>query len=666
MRRVMLLVGLLATVVLASAQATPTTQVELVLDASGSMWNRVADGRYRIDAAKQALSDFIRNLPDAGLDVGLRVYGSRVDALASGACEDTRLFVPLAGVDKAALQTTVDAVTALGATPIVRSLEAAVGDFAPGGGRRLIVLVTDGEEGCAGNLAGAVAALAAAQPPIELRVIGFDLIAPAAAAFGKVATFVAADDAASLAAALQGAVKDVVPAAPTITAASVTLDAPAEVPAGTRYTVRWQGQPVAGDAIVTVPAGAPDSAAGDLVGYVQDVSQLEAVAPLEPTRLELRYLSAGTVAARHDLSVTPSPATLKVLDEAVFAGATFKVAWTGPNGPKDYVTLVAPDAADGTYGSYQYTHEGKTLAFTAPSDAGTYELRYQSDDDRGTVLARTRFTVLPPKPITIEATGQVTAGADFQVRWTGPDAVSDYITIVPKGAPEGTYKDYAYTKEGSPLTLRAPLVPGDYELRYSTDRSDAHGRVFAAYPIRVVAAAIELTAAPSVRAGERFEVRVSGPANHSDYVTIVPASARDGVYASYAYVTEPQSTLTLEAPMQPGSYELRYQNDAEPSRVLGRVAVQVEPGVPVTIDAPDVADAGDRIQVRWTGPNGPSDYLTIVPVDAQDGKYGPYTYTREGSPLTLEVPPEPGAYEIRYQSDRREIGVLARRPLRVR
>jgi len=118
--------------------------------------------------------------------------------------------------------------------------------------------------------------------------------------------------------------------------------------------------------------------------------------------------------------------------------------------------------------------------------------------------------------------------------------------------------------------------------------------------------------------------------------------------------------------MQPGSYELRYQNDAEPSRVLGRVAVQVEPGVPVTIDAPDVADAGDRIQVRWTGPNGPSDYLTIVPVDAQDGKYGPYTYTREGSPLTLEVPPEPGAYEIRYQSDRREIGVLARRPLRVR
>lgn len=666
MRRVMLLVGLLATVVVASAQAPSPTQVELVLDASGSMWSRVADGRYRIDAAKQALSDFIRNLPDAGLDVGLRVYGSRIDALAPGACEDTKLFVPLAGVDKAALQSTVNEVAAQGATPIVQSLQAAVADFAPGAGRRLIVLLTDGGEGCGGSLASAVAALKAAQPPIELRVIGFDLTPLAAGAFGTLATFTAADDAASLAAALHGAVEDVVSTAPPVQAATVTLEAPDEVPAGTRYVVTWQGQPVAGDAIVTVPAGAPDDAAGDLLGYVQDVSKVEGVAPLEPTALELRYVSAGTIAARRSLEVTPSPATLKVVDEAVFAGATFKVAWTGPNGPKDYVTIVAPDAANGVYGDYHYTREGTTLAFTAPSDAGAYELRYQSDDDPGTVLARTRVTVLPPKPITIEATGEVIAGADFQVRWTGPDAVRDYITIVPKGSPPGTYEDYGYTSEGSPLTLRAPLQPGDYELRYSTDRSDAHGRVFAAYPIRVVAAAITLTPAPHVRAGSRFEVQVSGPANHSDYVTIVPASAKDGVYASYAYVTQPQSTLTLEAPMQPGDYELRYQNDAQPSRVLARVALTLEPGVAVTLDAPDVADAGGRIQVKWTGPDGPSDYLTIVPVDAADGKYGPYTYTRDGSPLTLAVPPEPGAYEIRYQSDRSEIGVLARRPLRVR
>jgi Ca-activated chloride channel family protein len=60
-----------------------------------------------------------------------------------------------------------------------------------------------------------------------------------------------------------------------------------------------------------------------------------------------------------------------------------------------------------------------------------------------------------------------------------------------------------------------------------------------------------------------------------------------------------------------------------------------------------------------------ADYLTIVPAGAPDGDYGPYTYTADGSPLTLDVPGDPGAYEIRYQSDRTEIGVLARKPLTV-
>lgn len=666
MRRVMLVIGLLVLVVAAWAQPTPTTQVELVLDASGSMWSRGLDGSYRIDAARQALSAFIRGLPDAGVDVGLRIYGSRVGALDAGACDDTALFVPLAAVDKAALQATVDAVKARGATPIVRSLHAAVGDFT-GTGRHLIVLVTDGEEGCGGDLAAGLAELRGAQPPVELRVIGLDLTDRATRAFGEVATFVNANDAASLAAALAGAVKDVMPAAaPAPVPAAVTLDAPSEVPAGTAYVVRWQGTPVAGDAIVTVPADAPDEAAGDLVGYVKGVSQLPAVAPLEPTTLELRYLSVGTIAARRTLTVTPSPATLKVTDEAVFAGGRFSVAWTGPNGPKDYVTVVAPDAPDGSYQDYHYTREGARLAFTAPSDAGEYELRYQSDDDPGKVLARTRFEVLPPKPITIEATGEVIAGADFQVRWTGPDAVQDYITIVPKGTPEGTYASYAYTAAGPTLTLRAPLEPGEYELRYSTDRSDAHGRVYASYPIRVVAAAIAMTPAPHVRAGSRFDVAVTGPANQSDYVTLVPASARDGEYAAYDYVREPQTTVTLQAPMQPGAYELRYQNDREPSRVLARVALTLEPGVAVAIEAPGTAQAGGNIEVRWTGPDGPSDYLTIVPAGAADGEYGPYTYTRVGSPLQLQVPKEPGAYEIRYQSDRSGVGVLARRPLTVR
>ncbi len=273
--------------------------------------------------------------------------------------------------------------------------------------------------------------------------------------------------------------------------------------------------------------------------------------------------------------------------------------------------------------------------------------------------------MLPPKPITIEATSEVIAGAAFQVQWTGPDAVQDYITIVPKGAPEGTYASYAYTRDGSPMTLTAPPTPGPYELRYSTDRSDAKGRVYASYPITVVAAAITIQPPDVIRAGSKFQVAVTGPANASDYLTIVPKDAPDGTYDAYAYVRQKQGSVELLAPRQPGAFELRYQNDDDPTKVLGRVSVTVSAGVPVTIDAPATAQAGSRIEVRWTGPDGPSDYLTIVAADAADGRYGPYTYTSDGSPLTLQVPDQPGAYEIRYQSDRRELGVLARKALTV-
>ena len=665
MRRAIGIVAVVLVVALASARAQ--TQVELILDASGSMWNRVADGRYRIDAAKDALTTFVRGLPDGGLDVGLRIYGSTVDALAPGACDDTRLFVPLSGVDKAGLQKAVDAVKARGATPIVGSLLAAAGDFSGTSGQRMIVLVTDGQESCGGDLAAAVAQLKAMQPPVALRVIGFDLPPKAAKTFSDLATFVNADDAATLVKALAGAVEAVAPAAPAASTApaQVTLEAPDAVPAGTDYSVRWKGAPVAGDAVVAVPPGAPDDAQGQLLGYVEGVDHLAAVAPLEAGTLELRYLSVGTVAARRTLSVTPSPATLKVVDDAVFAGSTFHVAWTGPNGPKDYVTLVKPDAKAGDYGDYVYTRDGTTVAFVAPSDPGTYELRYQSDDDPGTVLARTRFEVLPPKPITLEALGEVIAGADFQVSWTGPDAVQDYITIVPKGAPDGDYTSYQYTRDGSPLTLTAPLAPGAYELRYSTDRADAKGRVYASYPITVVAAAITLTPAPEIHAGSPFDVQVSGPAHGQDYITIVAKGAPDGDYQAYAYVDQTRGTFSLLAPSQPGAYEIRYQNDNDPTRVLARTPVTVGQAIPVTLDAPDSADAGGQIEVRWTGPDGPQDYLTIVPKGAPEGDYGPYTYTADGSPLTLDVPSDPGAYEIRYQSDRTEIGVLGRRPLTV-
>lgn len=49
------------------------SQIELILDASGSMRGKTADGKLKIDIAKNVLRSIIQNLPE-GLEVTLRVY----------------------------------------------------------------------------------------------------------------------------------------------------------------------------------------------------------------------------------------------------------------------------------------------------------------------------------------------------------------------------------------------------------------------------------------------------------------------------------------------------------------------------------------------------------------------------------------------------------------
>lgn len=572
MRRI---ITLLLFLILSSA-AFADSYVQIILDASGSMWARLDDGRYRIVAAKEALGGLVSNLPDSGLNVGLRVYGSRLEVRAEGSCEDTRLVVPMQGVDKSALMNAIDDVTALGATPIAASLAAARNDFPDADARRLIVLVTDGQESCGGDLAGEVTKLKEAG--IELRIIGYALPGYAADAFAQLATFESAASAEELAAALHGAVEEAVEVTPETTEvklANVTLEAPSEVQAGTDFTVNWSGEPGDNDALALLLPEVSDTELPKGAHYIDPKRETTTfVAPLEAGEYELRYVSAGQVVVRQPVVVLESPATLQVLSEAVLAGARFEVAWTGPDGPQDYLTIVPPGTPDADYGYYEYTRKGAPLTLLAPSDPGDYLVRYQSDTEPGVVIASVPLEVLPPAPVILESPGTVVQGNEVLISWSGPDAERDYITIVPAGAAEGAYLDYEYTTKGNPLTLRAPHVPGEYEIRYSTDRSDASGRIFGAAPLSVTAAEIQLSVEGEVRVGESFTVNVDGPFGHRDYITIVPTTAGDGEYGSYAYVSQ-AGPATLTAPEEPGEYEVRYQSDLESGYVMGRTTVQV-------------------------------------------------------------------------------------------
>lgn len=261
-------------------------------------------------------------------------------------------------------------------------------------------------------------------------------------------------------------------------------------------------------------------------------------------------------------------------------------------------------------------------------------------------------------PANLEAVETIEAGKSFDVTWTGPNAERDYVTIVRSGATAWTDEDYFYTFEGSPGTLTAPSTPGGYELWYV---SGADEKILARRPLQVTAFQGDLLAPDEVIANTTFEVAWNGPNGPGDYVTIVPAGSQVGTYFSYFY-TNTGSPGTLTSAVQAGAYEIWYVIGAD-STVQARRPITVTAAT-ATLEAPkDVAHGAD-FQVSWTGPNGPRDYITIVPAGSAQGAYLSYFYTASGATGTLKAPDQAGSYEVWYVTGQGDV-VLQRSTIKV-
>lgn len=250
-------------------------------------------------------------------------------------------------------------------------------------------------------------------------------------------------------------------------------------------------------------------------------------------------------------------------------------------------------------------------------------------------------------PANIDAPSEVQAGASFEVGWTGPNASGDYITIVLAGAVKWTNEPYFDTLNAtSPGKLTAPSVDGAYALWYVSGADDT---ILARRAIRVSPFQGDLVGPDSVMAGSVFEVSWNGPNGPGDYVTVVKSGATQWTNESYFY-TRDGSPGKLTADIEPGSYELWYVIGSD-SAIKVRRPITLTPYV-VTLNAPATVAKGTQFQVTWTGPNGPQDYITIVPAGSPPGTYLSYAYTNNGSPVTLTAPTDSGSYEIWYASDR--------------
>jgi len=259
---------------------------------------------------------------------------------------------------------------------------------------------------------------------------------------------------------------------------------------------------------------------------------------------------------------------------------------------------------------------------------------------------------------TLDAPETVESGAEIEVAWTGPNEEGDYITIVPAGATEWTFgDDYFNTNTGSPGVLTAPTADGDYLLWYV---SNADESVLSEVAITVTPFTGDLLAPEEVEAGSTFEVAWNGPDGAGDYVTILEATAERWTNEDYFY-TGTGSPGELVAPIKAGAYEIRY--------VAGDGTVQATRPITVldleaTVEGPEEVAANAQFQVSWTGPNGPGDYVTIVPAGAAANTYLSYFYTNTGNPGTLLAPADAGEYELWYVTGS-EYGIFARAPITV-
>jgi hypothetical protein len=154
------------------AEKKAAKNVELILDASNSMWGQI-QGKAKITIAKEVLNQIIAGLPDE-MNVGLRLYGHRFGLNDKRACQDTELVTAIGSIDKQKLKGAVDSITPRGKTPLVYSVLEGIKDFndLKSG---TIVLVSDGVESCGGDITAIAPALKEAGLDLQVNIVGFDI-----------------------------------------------------------------------------------------------------------------------------------------------------------------------------------------------------------------------------------------------------------------------------------------------------------------------------------------------------------------------------------------------------------------------------------------------------------------------------------------------------------
>jgi Ca-activated chloride channel family protein len=113
--------------------------------------------------------------------------------------------------------------------------------------------------------------------------------------------------------------------------------------------------------------------------------------------------------------------------------------------------------------------------------------------------------------------------------------------------------------------------------------------------------------------------------------------------------------VTYVAPSRTGPYA---EPASEPAAATPAADENAE------LSAPESAEIATRVEINWQGPANRDDFIAIARPNQAPGAYVERTLVREGNPLKVWTPSDPGDYEVRYVVAR-GFKVLAKAPLAV-
>ncbi|NOX41434.1 MAG: VWA domain-containing protein [Alphaproteobacteria bacterium] len=242
-----------------------------------------------------------------------------------------------------------------------------------------------------------------------------------------------------------------------------TINAPDSAFAGEKIAVSWSGPDGKADRLAIAGPNDPASVALTYT-YTSTGSPTAITMPGAPGNYELRYVMTkrNVVIFRKSIEVTEVSAQLNAPSVAKI-GQSIEVTWQGPGYDRDYISVAKQGSRDTKFIYYSNVQFGSPLRVQMPAEPGDYILRYMLNASPDEMLASANIR-LESVSASVKSKASGMAGGKLIVNWQGPDYARDYIAIAPKGG--GRYVTSIYTKYGSPLEIKLPKKPGQYEVWY--------------------------------------------------------------------------------------------------------------------------------------------------------------------------------------------------------